>query len=184
MADLSRDPIANAINNGIKRDIRVALENNCLGAAVILVLSGMDTMAYLGMPPNQENVTRTDFVRWADGYIKFPCKEQLTGMDLYGARCAMLHNYGTASDLSRQGKCRQVGYMDKSIPEVCFEPTVAKDVVMLSVPALAEAFFCGVDRSLIDLFADRNRASIAEQRLKNLVQAIPYKSAAPQRNQN
>jgi hypothetical protein len=175
MTELSRDPITNAIHNGIKAGIRVTLEGNCLGSAVILILSGIDAMAYLEMPAGQDDVTRSDFVRWAERYIKFPCKDQLTGLDLYGARCAMLHNYGTASDLSRKEKCRQVGYMDKSVPAVRYNPKVSRDVVLVSVPALAEAFFSGLDKFLVDLFRDMKKASVAEQRLKNLVQAIPFK---------
>jgi hypothetical protein len=166
MTDLSRDPIINAVHNGIKRGIRVALENDCFDSAVILILSGIDAMAYLAMPASQEDVTRSDFVRWVERYIKFPCKEQLTGLDLYGARCAMLHNYGVASDLSRKRKCRQVGYMDKSVPEVCYAPNVSRDMVLVSVPALADVFFSGVDKFLVDLFLDKKKAPIAEQRLK------------------
>ena len=132
-------------------------------------------MAYIAMPAGQYDVTRDDFVKWAEQYIKFPCSEQLTGLDLYGARCAMLHSYGTASKLSREGKCRQVGYMDKSVPEVCFAPNVSNNLVLVSVPALAEALFAGVDKFLVHMFEDRKKAPIAEQRLKNLVQAIPLK---------
>ena len=175
VTDLSKDPLINAVHNGIKRGIRVALENNCLGSAVILILSGIDAMAYIAMPASQDDVTRDDFVIWTAQYIKFPCVEQLTGLDLYGARCAMLHNYGTASKLSRKGKCRQVGYMDKSVPEIRFDPNVSNDLVLVSVPALADAFFPGVDKFLVDLFTDNNKTSIAEQRLKKLVQAIPLK---------
>ena len=178
ITDLSRDPIINAVHNGIKQGIRTMLEHDCLGSAVILILSGIDAMAYIAMPAKQDDVTRRDFVRWVEQYIKLPCSEQLTGLDLYGARCAMLHNYGVASDLSRKGKCRQVGYMDKSVPEVRFNPNVSKDLVLVSVPALADAFFSGVDKFLVDLFADRNKAPIAELRLKNLVQAIPFKKAS------
>jgi hypothetical protein len=179
MTDLSRDPIVNAVHNSIKRGIRVAVENECFGSAVILILSGIDTMAYLAMPAGQEDVTRSDFVRWVERYIKFSCKEQLTGLDLYGARCAMLHNYGVASHLSRKGKCRQVAYMDKSVPEVRYEPNVSRDLVLLSVPALAEVFFSGVDKFLVDLFLDKNRAPIAEERLKSLVQSVPFNSHRP-----
>jgi len=50
MADLSQDPVINSVYNGIKRGIRVALENDCFGSAVILILSGIDTMAYIAMP--------------------------------------------------------------------------------------------------------------------------------------
>lgn len=175
MTDLGKDPLINAVHNGIKHGIRVALENDCLGSAVILILSGIDAMAYIAMSASQDDVTRGDFVRWAEQYVKFPCSEQLTGLDLYGARCAMLHNYGTASELSRKGKCRQVGYMDKLVPEVCFNPKVSSDLVLVSVPALADAFFLGMDKFLVDLFADVKKAPIAEQRLKNLVQTFPFK---------
>ena len=175
MTELSRDPIINAIQNGIKAGIRVTLERDCLGSAVILIFSGIDAMAYLEMPAGQDDVTRNDFVRWTERYIKFPCKDQLTGLDLYGARCAMLHNYGIASDLSRKGKCRQVGYMDKSVPEVRYEPNVSRDLVLVSVRALADAFFSGVDKFLVDLFLDKKKAPVAEQRLEKLVQAIPFK---------
>jgi hypothetical protein len=79
MTELNRDPIINAIHNGIKRGIRVTLQNNCVGSAVILILSGIDAMAFLEMPAGQDDVTRNDFVTWVERYIKFPCKEQLTG---------------------------------------------------------------------------------------------------------
>ena len=130
-------------------------------------------MAYLGMPADQQEVKKTDFISWADRYIKFPCKEQLTGTDLYGARCGMLHQYGVRSDLSRSGNCRMVGYMDKSIPEVRYDKNASKDLVLVSVPALMTAFFEGVDRFLPNLFSDAKKAPVAEQRLQTLIHKLP-----------
>lgn len=179
MPDLSQDPIINIVHNGIKTGIRVALQNRCLGAAVVLIYSGIDTMAYLNMPAGQEDVRKKDFVDWAERYIRFPCKEQLSGLDLYGARCAMLHNYGTASRLSRQGKCRQVEYCDKSVPEVIYEPRKRKDLVMVSIQALAQVFLSRVDKFLIDLFSDRQKRTVAEGRFRNLVRAVPYDHPKP-----
>lgn len=173
MTDLTRDPIVNTVQNGIKRGIRVALENECLASAVLLTLSGMDAMAFVGMPAGQDDVTRSDFIAWADRYIHFPCKEQLSGMDLYGARCGALHSFGSASRLSREGKCRQVGYMSRCTPEVVFRPAVSAELVLVSVPALADAFFTGVDRYLVDLFSDTKRAALAEERFQLLFQSHP-----------
>jgi hypothetical protein len=172
---IERDPISKAIYGGIKRGILVAIENNCLASAVILILSGMDTMAALGMPKEQLDVTRDDFVKWAERYIKFPCEDQLTGLDLYGARCAMLHCFGVVSKLSRTGQCRMVGYMDDNDPEVKYSPEVDKDLVLVSVAGLAEAFFNGVDQFLVDVFADKKRAEVAEERLSWLMQEYPRK---------
>jgi hypothetical protein len=99
----SEDPVINALHKGIRRGINVAIENNCVSSAVILILSAIDTMAYLAMPEIQEDVTRKDFVEWAEKYIRFPGREQLTGLDLYGARCAMLHSFGAQSRLAEKG---------------------------------------------------------------------------------
>lgn len=173
MTPLTRDPIVNVINNGIKRDIRVALDNKCYRAAAILMYSAMDAMAYLGIPDGQDEVGRADFIAWASAYIRLPGQEQLTGEDLYGARCAMLHAYGVRSRMSRAGQCRLIGYMDKSDPPVRYDPAVSRELVLVSVPALAEALFAGIDRYLVTLFADKNRSALAEDRLKGLVYALP-----------
>ncbi|KQC08570.1 MAG: hypothetical protein APR62_04460, partial [Smithella sp. SDB] len=130
---MERDPISKAIYGGIKRGIQVAVENNCYGSAVILILSGIDSMAFLNMPESQTDVTRTDFIDWVNRYMKFPCKEKLTGADLYGARCAMLHTYGVVSKMSREGKCRMVGYMSEAVPEIRFNPKVNNNFVLVSV---------------------------------------------------
>ena len=56
MPDLSEDPIMNSVHEGIKRGIGVALESGCYESVIILALRGIDTMAYLSMPANQEDV--------------------------------------------------------------------------------------------------------------------------------
>ena len=103
MTNLQRDPIINAVQNGIKRDIEVALTNERYRAATILIYAGMDAMAFLNMPAGHTEVSRDDFIRWAERYVRFPCREQLTGADLYGARCAMLHAYGVVSRIVEPG---------------------------------------------------------------------------------
>jgi len=112
------------------------------------------------MAEGQEDVTKDDFVAWAERYIQCPGKEQLSGLDLYAARCGLLHQYGIVSRLSREGKCRQLGYGDKMEPPVRFNPTITKDVVIVSVHALAEAFFQGSDRFVVDVFKDPKRAEV------------------------
>lgn len=66
----------------------------------------------------------------------------------------------------------EVRYMNKSVPEIRSTPTVT-DLVLVSVPGLAQAFFDGIDAFLIDLFSDTTKAPIAEERLRKLVHRIP-----------
>jgi len=62
-----------------------------------------------------------------------------------------------------------VCYMDKGVPEVRSKPDV-DDLVIVSVSALADAFFEGIDAFLVDLFSNKEKAAIAEERLKELMQ--------------
>lgn len=128
------------------------------------------------MPSGQMDVTGKDFIDWADRYIEFPCKDQLSGSDLYGARCAMVHTYSVYSKMSREGKVKLIGYMDKSVPEVRYNPAVNKDLVLVSVPGLAEAFFKGIDRFLVDVFSNKDRPPIVEERLRDLIQCLPARN--------
>ena len=180
MTDLDRDPIVNVVHNGIKHGIRVAVDKECWGSAVVLILAGIDTMAYLGMPATQQDVTRMDFVKWVERYITFPCNEQLTGLDLYGARCGMLHSFSTVSKLNRDGKCRRVGYMDRSVPEIRYNPKIDDDFVLVSIEALAESFFRGMDRFLVDLYADKDKAKVADDRFQHVVHSLSVSSTREQ----
>jgi hypothetical protein len=173
MSDLNSDPVHNVIYNQIKRSIGVLIENKCWGAAVILVYSGIDTMAYLSLPENQEEVKQKDFIAWAERYIHFPCKEQLTGADLYGARCGLLHTYSPYSAKSRKGECRLIGYGDNMVPEVRYDPKIKEDFVLVSIKGLVEAFFRGVDQYLIDLFSDSTKIKVVEERLLTLSHSYP-----------
>lgn len=170
---MKTDPINSAIYDGVKRGINVCLENGCLGSAVILIYSGIDTMAYLTMPGNQTDVRRDDFVQWCAKYIRFPGQEQITGLELYSARCGMLHTYGVESRLTRDGQCRKLAYMDRSVPAIRYSQSVDPNLVLVSIEALAKAFCDGIDRFLVDLFADSARAAVAEQRLQQLVVPLP-----------
>jgi hypothetical protein len=151
---IPEDPLTNLIEIGIKHGIRVTIDNHAYAATIQLIYSGMDTMAFLGMPSNQEDVTRKDFVAWVDRYIDFETDVQPNGMDFYGARCSMLHTHGVVSRLNRQGECRKIVYVATDPRRVMYNPVIDPDVFLLSIESLRMAFFSGLDRFLVDLFSD------------------------------
>lgn len=166
---LRNDPVYNAIYHGIKRGIQTCLDGECFGAATILIYSGIDAMAFLSLPASRNEVKGDDFMKWCDRYIQLPGPEQIQGVEFYGARCAMLHTYGVESKLSRNGKCRMIGYMERSDPAVHYDPNIDPNFLLLSVQALADAFFAGIDRCLVDLFSDREHQPVIESRLNKIV---------------
>jgi hypothetical protein len=152
----------------------VCLDNYCLGAALTLIYSGIDTMACLGMPENQLDVTRKDFVDWCDRYIELDGNTTVTGLEWYAARCGVLHSYGVKSKLSREGKVRLISYTDNLTPAVVFNPQLPTPLVMVSLNAFAAAFSSGIDKSLIHIFSDNTRRNTAEQRLRWMFSIQPY----------
>lgn len=175
MSPLAEDLILRVIEDGIKRPIRILLEQRCYPAALVLMYSGMDTMAYLDMPAEKTDVMRSDFIEWAEKYMTLSDGQQLTAPDLYGARCSVLHG-GAHSRFSREGKGKMIGYFVAQTmqPLMDLEAAAETTLVMISVEELIEAFFAAVDRFLNDLARDEQKAAVAEQRLNLLLRTFPY----------
>jgi hypothetical protein len=170
--DLTRDPIVNVVHQGIKHDIRLLLKHGGVRGALLLTFCAVDAMAYLGMEDAKEDVTRQDFIAWVDRYVRFQCAEMITGLELYAARCAALHSYATEASLTREGRCRQIGWRTGARPEIIFDPKHA-DLVVVSIPALAEACLKGIDQFLVDTYSGPERAQRADRRFRKMMYALP-----------
>jgi len=171
--DFSRDPVTNAIYRGIKEGIKVTLENKCYGSSLILIFAGIDAMANLARPESRKEVKPADFIGWVNKYLKIETKESITGEEFYGARCAVLHTYGVESGITKKWNARKLGYMVHGYPPIKYNPDVNKDLVIVDIPALSEAFFNGINQFLIDLFAGKEdkpeKRKIVEDRLNKLL---------------
>src|SRR5215472_16476028 len=74
--------------------------------ALVLLYSAIDTLAFLDAPAEYKQSDRGLFIAWCDKYIVplFREGDLPKGIDLYGARCGLLHISSAASDLGREGK--------------------------------------------------------------------------------
>ncbi len=101
--------------SGIIQTTTYCLSNNLILPFLTLFYSSVDVMAWLNI--DNENVERTDFIKWCDKYfvpiLSVPC----AGEDLYGARCGILHNASSESARSRKGKAEEIMYVvSKKVP--------------------------------------------------------------------
>lgn len=110
-----------SISNGYQpiadlyKEVVVAQDSGALVAALAMLFVGIDTMAWLSLPLGKRSVKRDDFCSWVDSYLKADADQpyQYVGIDLYAARCAMLHSYGSLSDLHRMpSPPKTFGYLD------------------------------------------------------------------------
>jgi hypothetical protein len=178
MTDFAADPIVNVVHRGIKEPIRLLLDSNYFTAALILMYSAIDTMAHLSCPPGKTKERKKNFIAWCEKYIQLPGQDQLTGLELFGARCGLLHTHSATSDLSIKGQVREMSYADKLTPPIKYVPSVAPDQVIVSATALIEAFLSGIDRYLIDIYKDPEMGKLADQRFQNILHRFPYKTVS------
>jgi hypothetical protein len=174
MTEINKERILKIVQSDIKDPIKIVLKNKKYRSAVMLILTGIDTMAYLSMPANKKTQDCHDFIEWADRYILFGGKEKPTGLELYIARCIILHSYSDYSSIMGLGDCRKIEYTDQSNQDVInYRPEESDKIVKVSVRALSDAFFNGVDRFFDYLFSNNEKALVAEKRLDERMLNFP-----------
>jgi hypothetical protein len=114
------DPDLEEIINGergIMRGIDACIHAQCLVSAVALIYSAIDNLAALTRPPNQPDTNREIFVNWVSKYLEPERTLKCSAMDLYGARCGVLHNYSPYSQKLREGQAKALIYKWRNGPD-------------------------------------------------------------------
>lgn len=76
---------------------------------LVLVYASIDTLAWAVYGGSIKSV-RQRFIKFCDEYLIPNSKLSCTSLELYSARCSVVHNLGWESDLSATGKARAVFY--------------------------------------------------------------------------
>lgn len=75
---------------------------------LMLLYSGIEVVAKMASKPGES--TRSFFTRWVDRYILPQQHFNVTALDLYAARCGVLHSFSPDSGLYQDGKARRISY--------------------------------------------------------------------------
>lgn len=123
----------------------MCLEKRFITPALVLIYSGIDTLAWLDRRHDQPDVTGSDFIRWIDTYMLPDDRIHCTSADLYGARCGLVHSFSPLSSRSRSGLAREIYYSwgtaRKQDLELSIDSEFGKDQkVAMHVDFLIEAF--------------------------------------------
>jgi hypothetical protein len=129
--------------------IDVCLERGLVAPTLALVHSGIDTMAWLGLPDGQHDVTGEDFIRWVDSYLLPESDLPCTAVDLYSARCGVLHSMTAESRAIRRGTANRLFYAwgNRSAEDLQrMADLVDASVVAVQLETLVKAFRTAIDR--------------------------------------
>jgi hypothetical protein len=96
----------------------------------------------------------------------------VTGLELYAARCGVLHTFTPDSDLSRDNKARRIVYVNDHKPEISYDPAEPENIVVMSLHGFYRAFVTGVQQFLADLHSDKWREQLALTRLSAMFHEI------------
>lgn len=131
--------------------------------SLCLLYSLIDVTASLERRPNEGKAA---FVRWVDENMlekrPLPC----TALELYAARCGVLHSFTPDSDLSRKGQARTIVYAwGRSKAEELAEvgKRLGRTEVVLQIGDLIESFRVGLDAYLDEVVHDSERLRKIEQ---------------------
>ena len=156
------------------QEVARAQDGGALVAALAMVFVGIDTMAWLSLPLEQHSVKRDDFCAWVDTYLKADAAQpyQYVGIDLYAARCAMLHSYGSLSDLHKKpNPPKTFGYLDNGPHRAD-----GASLVLISIAVLIHDFGGALNTFLQSALKDADLKSRIDGRIEALVSSMPVAS--------
>ncbi len=94
----------------LNRSIEFCAQESFYIPLLILLYAGIDAFAWLIRKDDEKDNKKDDFTNWVDEYFlpgsRLPCNS----IDLYGARCAILHSQTAESNLMRNEQARPLNY--------------------------------------------------------------------------
>ena len=134
-------------------------------ACLVLFYSTLDVLSSL--EPDPSGKVKTGFTNWVGRYVLKSGRFQCAAIDLYGARCGILHQLTAESDLSRRGEAKRVLYAWdnaklEDLEETARRMGVSGDV-FVHMSELLEAAHRGVFEYLEEVKRVPERAATVEQ---------------------
>ena len=131
------------------------------------------------MPEEKEQQTRADFIAFVDTYLKAHEDQpyQYRGIDVYAARCAMLHRYGSEAALHRKDPTiKMFGYSGGGGRHF-FNPDVSTTLVIIGTASLLNDIAIAVTDYMKACLVDTSLRTRAEQRLPHVLKVFPHPQA-------
>ena len=160
--------------NGLVDEIKICEKAGATTAAIAMAYVCIDTMAYLSLPDGREKHRNTDFIGWVNAYLIGHEDQpyQYRGLDVYGARCAMLHAFGSDSEFhDKYQDVRKFGYRDGG--KHAYDPTVDERLVIIGTASFLNDVVRAVSVFLERCKEDADLRGRVEGRLPKVLATFP-----------
>lgn len=159
---------------GLIDEIKTCEKAGATTSAVTMAFVCMDTMAYLSLPAGHETQGKADFIAWVDAHLKGHEDQpyQYRGLDVYGARCAMLHAFGSESDFHEKNEnAKRFGYHDGG--KHAYDPAVDERLVIIGTASFLNDVVHAVSAFLEVCKTDADLRGRVEGRLPKVLATFP-----------
>jgi len=151
----------------------LCLNNKFPSAALSLMYIVFDTAASLDYRLRKER-PRIRFMKWVERYILRSANLPCSALELYGARCGLLHTYSPRSHISSKGDVAEIWYTFHDHEADMLRESVRKrdlkQVVVLSLDSLTTAIAKGLTAFISDLESDQSLTQWATSKAKQTFQ--------------
>ena len=152
-------------------------QKKLFGHLLVVIYSTIDTMGLLDAPANQTAATRESFKQWVKKYLPSVPGIDFNEIDLYAARCAVLHTFTTTSALSSAGHAKELQYYsgNKANAKVIQLVALAKSIqggkhLLVNLEDLTLGLLEAIGKFAPDLDDKCNRDPECRRRLQDILQ--------------
>ena len=143
---------------------------------VVLIYTTIDSLGWVAYG-HEEQSTRIRFVRWVERYLLARLDQNCSAIDLYAARCSILHGLAWESDLSKSGKAKSLMYaMGKNtgaVPELSTKVFSDEHLVCIHVDKLIADLKAGVQEFFEEVSKDPNLSAQVKAASGKTYAAVP-----------
>lgn len=143
-------------------------------AAMAMAFVCMDTLAFLSLPADRDKQGRADFITWVDTYLKGHSDQpyQYRGLDVYGARCALLHAFSSRVGYHDQyPDAKRFGYHDGG--KHAYDPAQNERLVIIGTTSFLNDVVAAVGSFMEACKVDTDLRGRVEARLPGVLQTFP-----------
>lgn len=178
------DKLAWQVRN-ILSAIDLCLKNELITPSLILIYSTIDIMAWLDREVSHEDVQRDDFIHWVETYLLSGSELSCRAIDLYAARCSLLHSNTAESALTRKGDATRIfyawGIAQKQNLEKLIDSVDASSAKAIHIEALFSSLQIGVAKFLLSIENDPRHATLVYERSAKCFIIIPPIEIEPEK---
>lgn len=160
--------------SGLIAEIKRCETAGATTAAITMAFVCIDTMAFLSLPMDRDKQGRADFMAWVDRYLKCDRVQlyQYRGIDVYGARCAVLHAFGSETGYHQQyPDAKKFSYHDGG--RHAYDPAQDKNTVIIGTASFLNDIVIAVRDFFEDCKVNQDLRARVESRLEKVLATFP-----------